>query len=242
MMLPMPEDYADDDRERSKLSRRSAATVCQRIWVPLWAVILVSCLITFIALLIVPSPFVGTTSTSVATAPHEAPSAAHSDLDRRRFIAFRISLARVSEPSVFVNPTSPQSQALKWLVYQDKTINIPDGFHRDSEMNTSQLSFSDDFHWKLVQRYALMVLYFSTSGAAWRGIVPWEDLVNTDECHSHFQGIGCDEVSGKVTTVALEYRKLGGRIPDEIGTGSATLELLSGTLKWKCLPCSVFCG
>jgi hypothetical protein len=222
MMLPIPEDYADDeDRERSKLSRRRVATVCQRIWVPLWAVVIVSCLIAFIALLFVPSPFVGTASTSVATVSHEAPSAARSDLDRRRFITFRISLARVSEPSVFVNPTSPQSQALKWLVYQDKTIKIPDGFHQDSVMNTSQLSFPDDFRWKLVQRYSLMVLYFSTSGDAWRGIVPWEDLVDTDECHSDFQGIGCDEVSGRVTTVALGYRTLGGRIPDEIGTRNA---------------------
>jgi hypothetical protein len=217
-MLPIPEDYGPDDRKRSKLLSLRVASACQRLWVPFWAVVLVSCLATFITLLSVPSPSVSTASSSVATVSQDDPSAAHSDLERRRFITFRSSLARDSEPSAFVNPISPQSQALKWLVYQDQTIQIPDGFQQNSDMSASQLAFAEDFRSKLVQRYTLMVLYFSTSGASWRGIVPWEELVDTDECHSDFQGIGCDEVTGMVTTVELGARKLGGRIPDEIGT------------------------
>ncbi|CAB9515253.1 LRR receptor-like serine threonine-protein kinase [Seminavis robusta] len=212
-----------DESSRARF-RRCLLPVWKHLWAILASIVIVSSLVAIFLFRFLPYPSAEDTTT-VAESATKVPSSANGRqdfIDRRRFILFRSSLARVSEPSAFVNPNSPQSQALKWLVYQDQTIQIPtDTLAAEGDiMNSSQLYYSSNnetFHWKLVQRYALMVLAFSTNGATWRGIVPWEEMVDVDECHSHFQGIGCDEVLGKVNVVNLDYRKLGGKIPVEIG-------------------------
>jgi len=136
-------------------------------------------------------------------------------VDRQRFIMFRSSLARVSEPSAFVNPSSPQSRALKWIVYEDKTMQIPVSNEETGAANTSQIG-TNDIPWRLEQRYALMVFSFSTNGASWRGIAPWENHVNVNECDPEFEGVECNE-AGEVTKVDLDFRRVSGRLPEEIG-------------------------
>lgn len=147
--------------------------------------------------------------------------------DRRRYIFFRSALAHVSEPATFVNPNSPQSQALRWLVYEDQTISVPDG-HQDLQSITA---IDGDFQLRLTQRYALMVLAFSTNGALWRGIYPWERQFETMECDSEFKGVECDNKTGEVSKIDLATRNLGGTIPDELGKSLTRIRVFSSIFR-----------
>ena len=159
----------------------------------------------------------------------EETSSTYALASRERFVLIRSLLARVSEPAAFVSPNSPQSEALQWIVYQDETLPIPQSVTASTFMatmtNTTDADSSvvagqqelERFRWRLVQRYALMVLAFSTSGENWRGIVPWMSHVSIDECHPDFQAVECDQETGVVTMLNLGNRELTGRIPEEIG-------------------------
>lgn len=157
----------------------------------------------------------------------QEPPSSNDLLGRKRFILFRTLLARVSEPAVFVSPNSPQSEALQWLVYQDETLPIPPS----DTLSTSKANMDNttndgdgapealkEFQRRLTQRYALMVLAFSTSGENWRGIVPWMDHKSIHECHQDFQAVECDQETGAVIDLYLLDRQLTGRVPEEIGT------------------------
>ena len=89
----------------------------------------------------------------------------------------------------WVDPSSAQASAAEWLSYQDNlyTQDIP----------------------TLIQRYALVVLYYST------GAVDRDWLVQgVSECD--FDGIRCDQ-EGVVTGLHLTQRALSGPLPPEIG-------------------------
>ena len=154
-------------------------------------------------------------------------------LGRERFILFRSLLARVSEPAVFVSPNSPQSEALQWLVYQDETLPTPLSVTLGSIMGANMKNITsgdigaseelEEFQRRLTQRYALMVLAFSTSGENWRGIVPWMDHVSIHECHEDFQAVVCDQETGVAVDLDLLDRQLTGRLPEEIGTKCSLL-------------------
>ena len=144
-------------------------------------------------------------------------TAAPITVDRQRYVILRTALAHASNPTTFVNPFSPQSLALKWLAYQDQIIDVIFLGENVTNLDASFLVENNEYQWKLEQRFALLVLYFSTNGHAWRGITPWEYHVDTDECSVGFQGVGCDPMTGQVLQISLSNRLVDGHLPEEIG-------------------------
>lgn len=117
-----------------------------------------------------------------------------------RYLSFRSMIGQESDPTAFLDPNSPQSQALDWLVYKDQEIETKD---------TPIL--------RLLQRYALMVVHFSCGGSGWTigGYRAYHEAVDTHECL--FIGVICDPVSSRITVLDLHERRLTGKIPTEIG-------------------------
>lgn len=114
-----------------------------------------------------------------------------------RFVEFRTVLASYSDPTTFADPNSPQSKALNWLVYIDETV--------DTEGDVDHL----------IQRYALMVLFYACSGEDWRGYdTPLDEQPGIHECS--FLGIECDDTQG-IVSLDLRLQRMVGRIPEEIG-------------------------
>lgn len=139
---------------------------------------------------------------------------------QERFVNFRTILGNHSEPWTFALPNSPQMKSLQWLVFRDKTLA------------TNPVDEK-----RLVQRHALMTLFYACNGQNWIGGFatqpPWSDNVAILECG--FAGIECDEM-GSVVEVQAGQSRWTGYLPDEIGllTHLKSLQLhvneLQGTL------------
>ena len=98
----------------------------------------------------------------------------------------------VTPVDVFANELSPQYKALHWMAYEDILRRQPD---TDFQIK------------KIIQRYALSVIYFATSGELWRHSALF--LSNLDECSwnmkiepRYFLGAG-DCEGGLVTRLDL---------------------------------------
>ena len=106
-------------------------------------------------------------------------------------------------------PGSAQNQAYVWLAGNE---------------NLSTLSTE-----RLIQRYALATLYFSTNGPSWSQTQGW--LTQDDEC-SWFStgGVGARCSNNVFTTLDLGFNGLSGSIPPEIGllTGLTRIDLSGG--------------
>ena len=87
---------------------------------------------------------------------------------------------------------SPQNKALIWILYEDEMYLAHESHH-------------------LVQRYVLMVLYYSMLGEKWTKNFGYGSDI--DECD--WYGIECKDSS--CTTIRLENNFLQGKIPHEIG-------------------------
>ncbi len=105
----------------------------------------------------------------------------------------------LATPSSFLEPTSPRTRALDWLVYQDQTL--------------TRLDTAAHKH-RLLQRYTLILFAFSTGVELWQTINPWIEMVQTQECS--FAGIDCNS-EGQVVGMQLPYWRLSGTLPDELG-------------------------
>jgi len=99
---------------------------------------------------------------------------------------------------IFENHQSPQYRALSWMAHDDVLRYTP-----------------DNDHWikKIVQRYTLAVLYYSTDGPGWTNTLFF--LSNFDECNwnrkymGYYSGVGhCD--GGFITVLALWSNNLSG--------------------------------
>ncbi|KAG7348249.1 RHS repeat-associated core domain containing protein [Nitzschia inconspicua] len=139
-------------------------------------------------------------------------------------IAFKTQLEAVLSDVVrssdLLQVSSPQARAVEWLVFQDRMLTMED-------LNTEENNGGDPF--KVYQRYALMALYFATSGQLWEEI-PWTDNTMVHTCD--FVGVDCDE-KRQVVILNLYLRKLRGRIPDDLGllTQLTSLTLNSNLLE-----------
>lgn len=101
-----------------------------------------------------------------------------------------------TDNSVFDNPHTPQSKALKW-------------FQNDMH------KYNGTTEARVAQRYALATLYFSTNGTRWQTRSQWG---SGHECD--WYGVGCE--AGENETVSVTYLDLNnnlldGTIPPEIG-------------------------
>lgn len=147
-----------------------------------------------------------------------------------RYIKIRTALSYLphqSEPAAFVNPKSPQSRALKWLVYQDEQIQhdnlmihvIENNKYDATNKGIKRNHNHDDTimlleHLRLAQRYALLVFAYATGIESWSGLFePWIKLYNVNECD--YEGITCNNYN-EIIRLDLKLRKLTGTIPDEI--------------------------
>jgi hypothetical protein len=115
-----------------------------------------------------------------------------------RLVEIKAELVHISGSSVFVDPLSPQSQALDWLGYEDRIILKSDAPN-------------------LYQRYALLVIVFATNGQRWRGLKydSWDIMYDTHECD--FESIiTCNDLQ-QIVILDLWDRRMIGRLPEEIG-------------------------
>jgi hypothetical protein len=111
-----------------------------------------------------------------------------------RFIS---GLPEYSKKLAFGNASSPQAKALAWL-------------HTDPKYNEYPL-------YRLNQRYALAVLYYSTSGASWWSKYRW--LSNSSECTWHQDPHTVADVcrtANRLLCLALWDNELHGPLPAEL--------------------------
>ena len=116
---------------------------------------------------------------------------------------------------LFMDPTSPQSQALAWL--QDDPITLTPGRLTQTAL----------------ERYALAVLYYTTSGPSWNdfhlnrdGACTWNDgsgvygVYCADVCEwnngTREDGVTCSSVAGTVDYLIFWRNNLAGSIPWEL--------------------------
>lgn len=115
---------------------------------------------------------------------------------------------------------TPQNKALDWIIHEDG----------------QQLSYN---HPNLVQRYALMVIYYALSGHSWRQNEGFGS--NGDECD--WFGVVCTSQLQMyaVTYLYLDANNLYGTLPNEIGLfpKMTTLELDNNGIEGR-LPLSLF--
>jgi hypothetical protein len=138
-------------------------------------------------------------ATSTPAPVTSAPSYDRGDLLTLVLPEYSLELART-------NVSSPQAKALAWL------NNDPQFFEYQS--------------YRLAQRYALAVLYYSTNGEWWERSAGW--LSSQDECtwHSTAEAFSIDlwgpicQAGSRFSVLDLRNNSLGGTIPSE-------LELLS---------------
>jgi hypothetical protein len=109
-----------------------------------------------------------------------------------------LSLVSSDGGEALQTPGSAQHDALSWLAN-----------------DTFQGYYTDE---KLIQRYSLATLFFSTNGKNWFNKSMWLD--EGDECDRWWQptgGILCDSLNGSITSLELGSNNLVGTIPAEIG-------------------------
>ena len=98
---------------------------------------------------------------------------------------------------VFLDPTTPQSQALAWL--QDDPITLTPG----------------RLTWTVLQRYVLAVLYYSTSGPSWNNHHLNSDSVCTWNDKSGVSGVYCSDVciwNNETSEEAVTCSSIGGTV------------------------------
>jgi hypothetical protein len=94
-----------------------------------------------------------TETQSPITLPSSAPTA-----QAQQSLAFQIISAKVDNPELLLDPNSPQGMAFEQIVSEGRTEAF-----------------------RILQRFALMVIYFSTDGEKWEWNHGWEDF-SEDEC------------------------------------------------------------
>ena len=106
---------------------------------------------------------------------------------------------------------SPQSLAFEWLV---------------SDQTTNSSVYSDE---RIIQRYALATLYYSTDGSNWLDNAGWLSKENECTWHTLVSIENCDS-EGMYTSVDLSANDLTGVVPNEVALLSrlATLKLSGG--------------
>ena len=104
----------------------------------------------------------------------------------------------------FMDPTSPQSQALTWL--QDDPIIWTTGRSTRTAL----------------ERYVLAVLYFTTNGPSWNNyhlngddVCTWNDRFGDDTTDT-WNGVACSSFGGAITDLRFSRNNLVGPVPWEL--------------------------
>lgn len=131
--------------------------------------------------------------------------------------------AYVSPRVLMEDPSTPQYQAIEWLTESDEFF--------------SSLSDDESFQSKVVQRYIVVLFYYSLDGPGWdnqvRALSP--DL---DECEwnmflSEGESLGflCND-NGQVNHISLWWNNLAGSLPNEVGnlTMLSSFNIIGGSI------------
>ena len=103
-------------------------------------------------------------------------------------------ITKYSNTSDLDNPSTPQNEAICWLLEEiDETDSI------------------DEL--KIAQRYNLAVMYFSTNGTQWGKKTKW---IDHNEKHCDWHGVQCSNYDGIVSALDLSLNNLAGYIPIEV--------------------------
>ena len=151
-----------------------------------------------------------TTGNPITTSPSTAPSFSptYNPVTQTEIVYFVNSLTLSGKIIFYPIPTSgsdttPEDRALEWLIEEDQTDYSNQG-NRE----------------KLEQRYALAVVFYSTTGSSWLDSTDW--LLAANECT--WFGVACD-LDQKVTTLTLESNNLDGILPADIGLLDSLLSM-----------------
>jgi hypothetical protein len=147
----------------------------------------------------------GSQASAAFDAPSDSPSFSPFPIDPL-LEELRSWIAPTREDLVrFLDPSSPQSQALAWL-------------HNDPITSTPGRSTHT-----VLERYVLAVFYYSTSGPSWKfdylsdeDVCIWNDGKSVTNSSEPMTGVYCVEGGESVGTLALSENKLRGTIPWEL--------------------------
>ena len=179
------------------------------------------------------------TDSPTATSPTMVPSLSPIDTVKNFLVAQFPTSA-----SALQNTTSPQFLALQWIA-QEFVSSGNRRLLRDRQLQQASNATTTTMDWRLVQRWVLAVLYFSTGGndtaagnftTTWTSATGWLQLAN--ECQWDF--VLCDS-SGRVSELTIQSNALAGTIPPEVGlfaNGLVKLSLNSNELEGT-LPTSL---
>jgi hypothetical protein len=148
-------------------------------------------ILVIVVVVIVVSVVVGVVLTPVDKGKEATP------VDAEWLSEFIHGLPRYSLEAMVTNPNSPQAKALAWL-------------QKDPH-------FNDYEDYRLYQRFALAVLYYSTNGDSWESWYRDQWLSNKNEClwnPNYSDGI-CGRGS-RLTNLDLLYNGMDGSVPAEL--------------------------
>ena len=150
----------------------------------------------------------GGSSTGTATSAGSG-AGGGSDYSSREAGLKEILRGLIEPRDAFDDGQSPQTRALRWLVYDDPMQLEPPS-------NTIETS-------KLAERFALTVLYYATGGENWassHSFLSGQDVCewNSVDDRGYFSGAGQCDRDNMVTTLALWQNNLSGRIPAELAS------------------------
>jgi hypothetical protein len=172
-------------------------------------------------------------------APTKAPTNAPITLTTQSLLTSFINNITFSNRTIVANGTTPEDQALSYLIVNDTTFNFTQLLELNSMM-TNIVQF------RIRQRYALLTLWFQQAftNTEWYYRNGW--LVNANECDSDnsWSGITCASMSVEgsvgmqnvVTAVSLNGNNMQGTIPADLGLLTALTSFgvgnnaLTGTL------------
>jgi hypothetical protein len=129
-----------------------------------------------------------------------------------------INSITLSGRTISMNGATPEDQALKYLIEEDTTFD-------PTQISTLNSKVTNEVHFRISQRYALMTLWFQQAftNTSWFLGNGW--LVSADECNFNWYGISCISMNlggnvglqNVVTDVNLQSNNMKGSIPADIG-------------------------
>lgn len=135
---------------------------------------------------------------STTTMPAYNDTAWEYEANMRAYLQSLIATVSPQSSTMFNIPSSPQHYAFEWLV-SDQVATDP--------------ILSED---RIIQRFALAVFFFSTSGLSWTTSTLWLTLNNECDWYETRARSICDE-NGIMHTLQLESNEVSGSLPAELG-------------------------
>ena len=129
----------------------------------------------------------------------------------------------INDLDVWTDMSSPQYQALQWLVEEDGYFDRMYSANEDGSIDTDK----NWFQTKVLQRYSLATLYYATDGDSWESKFLW--LTSADEC-VWFSPSGSNTIcdaTGFYKELDLRENKMVGTVPLEVSLLGSLSEFIN---------------